>query len=114
MLSLYTIISPLLSLFHLPPVALYTAVTARCHISEHLDVERLDVLDQKVVGIGPKVILDEFPEVGIHVQQHFILAPLWPLGEELRGALVWVQSVDEGEVVGAEGSGTVIYRCISM
>lgn len=76
----------------------------------HLDIERLDVAHQEIIRISTEVILDEASEIGVQIQQHIIRIPLWPVCEELAGAGVRVESVDEREVVGAESGGAVIWR----
>ena len=76
----------------------------------HLDIETLNVVHQEIIRISTEIILDESSEVRIQIQQCRLLIPLRPIGEELAGSGVGVESVDEGEVVGTEGGGAVIWK----
>lgn len=62
----------------------------------YLDIKALNIIHQEIIRISTEIILDESSEVRIQIQQHVLLIPLRPVGEELAGPGVGVESVDEG------------------
>jgi hypothetical protein len=72
-------------------------------------MQTLHVIQNKLIRIHPKIIIQKHAPLRVHIQQFLPISPLRPVRVKFR-TVVRIHRVDEREAIGGEGCGCLVWE----